>query len=223
MANAFPANAGFQKNIRPGWLGDVLTRDHLLPGGAKIDAAAFNSADAVVVTVAAGGGAVDAVAVPVAPLSAEIPAGALIPIGAPGSKQFAYLSAKAPKGAVTLAVQPLATALAAGDRGYYNAPGAPKRIPAGTIVGLTYAELENAGAAGVKWGAAADADDVVRITAFDVPDANTNDDVDLLRPGTLIKVNFLPGWAALSAALKNKIRATYEVTVGAPGDEVPAV
>jgi hypothetical protein len=74
----------------------------------------------------------------------------------------------------------------------------------------------------VKWGPAADDDDVVKILAYDVPDADVNNDCELLRRGTGIKVNFLPGWTDLSAAVKAKVRATYEVTVGAPGDEVPA-
>lgn len=221
--SSFPNNAGFQKNIRPGFVGDVLSREHLLPGGAKIDAALFNSADAIKIVVGVGGAAADAVAVPVAALSAELPAGAVIPIGAANSKKFIVLSAKALKGAVLLATQPLPTALVAGDTGYYDIPGEPKRIASGTIIGLTNAELEGAAATGVLWGPAADADDVVRITAYDIQDADSNNDCDLLRPGTLIKVNFLPGWADLSAAIKNKIRATYEVTVGAPGDEVPAV
>lgn len=296
---AFPENAGYQKNIRPGWLGDVLSRDHLLPGGAKLDTSLFNSADAVkavvgaagaaagavsipvdalsdkipagtflnfgtyapvVVTVAAGGAAVDDVAVPVVALTGQIPSGTILRFGA---KKFARLTANAAAGAVALAVEALATALVAGDvanflggtkqarvtadaakgavaiavdelqfglvdrdTAYYDLPGQPKRIPSGTAVGLTNAQLEGASATGIKWHPAVDTDDVVRLTAFDVVDRDMlgipNDDVDLVRPGTLVKVNFLPSWANLSATIKNKIRATYEVTVGAPGDEVPA-
>lgn len=218
----FPDNAGFTKNIRPGFVGDLLTRDHLLPGGAKVDAPTFNSADAVAVTVATpGAGQNDAgdTAVKVAALPKPIPAGAVLDFG--GAK-FARLTAEAAEGATVLAVGALPTALADGDTAYYDAPGAKKRIPAGSVVGLTNAELEGASASGVKWGKADDSDDVVRIIAFDIPDADKSDDCDLLRAGTLIKVNFLPGWDDLSSAVKGKIRAAYEVTVGAPGDEVPA-
>lgn len=222
MDRAFPANAGFQKNIRAGWVGDLLTRDHLLAGGVKINAPLFNSADAVKVVVGVGGAAANAVAIPVAALSEEIPAGSVITLGAVDSKKFAALSAKALKAATSLAVQPIPTALVANDTGYYNAPGSPKRIAASTAVGLTNAELENAGATGVLWGPAADGDDVIRLLAYDIADANVNNDGDLLRPGTLIKVNFMPSWAGMSAAVKAKVRATYEVTVGTPGDEVPA-
>lgn len=300
MGNAFADNVGYQKNIRPGFLGDVLSREHLLPGGAKIDAAAFNSADAITAAVGAGGAAIGATSVPTAALTAIIPAntilnfGTLAPVVATvgvagaaqgatsvpvaalsgpiptgtvldfGGAKFAVLTANAAAGATALAVRALPTALVSGDAAtfkggtkqarltaaaaqgataltvdelqfalvqndtaYYNVPGKPKRIPAGTVVGLTFAELEAAAATGVKWGPAADTDDLVRITPFDVPDADVNDDCELLRPGTLIKVNFLPGWGVpglitLSAAVKAKIRAAYETTVGAPGDEVPA-
>lgn len=223
MAKAFPANPGYQKSIRPGFVVDVLSRDHLLPGGIKIDAVAFNSEDAVKVTVGTGGAAANATTVPVTALPEEVPSGAIIQFGAANSTKFARTSAVAAKGATSVAVQPLPTAVVAGDIGYYNAPGQPKRIASGTLVGLTIAEYEGAGAAGVKWGPAADADDYVRIMAFDIPNADEENDADLLRVGTGIKVNFLPSWAGASTTLKTKIRAAYEVTVGAPGDEVAAV
>ena len=300
MSNAFAENTGYTRNIRPGFVGDVLSREHLLPGGAKIDAAAFNSADAIKAMVGAAGAAIGATSVPVAALSARIPANSILNFGtlAPvvatvgvagaaqgatsvpvaalsgpipsgtvldfGGAKFAVLTANAAAGATSLTVRALPTALVSADAAtfkggtkqarvtseaakgatsltvdelqfalvqddtaYYNVPGKPKRIPAGTVVGATYAELEAAAATGLKWGPAADSDEVVRILPFDVPDADMNDDCELLRAGTLIKVNFLPGWGVaglitLSAAVKAKIRAQYEVTVGAPGDEVPA-
>ena len=214
--NTFLSGTGHQQNVRPGFLGDFLNREHLLPGGAKIDAAAFNGAEAVKVTVTANR-AVDATEVAVTALSAAIPSGTVLDFG---GKKFARLTAEAAKGVTSLVVAALATALVTSDVAYYNPPGEKKRVPAGTPVGLTNTELEGAANAGIAWGPAGDADDVVRLTAFDVVDANTNNDVDLLRPGTLIKVNRLPNWSSLSAAVKTKIRATYECTVGAPGQEV---
>jgi hypothetical protein len=199
----------------------VLTRDHNLPGGVKLDAAAFNSADAVVVTVD-GAALANATSVDVEALSGALPAGALVPLGAANSKKFLYLSAAAEAGATTLAVQPLATALAGGEVGYYNAPGAKRRVANGTVVGWTHAEMEAAAASGLLIGPAADADDVVRIILFDVPDVDKNPDAELYRQGSLVKVNFLPGWDTLSSAVKTKIRAQYETTVGGPGAEVPA-
>ena len=208
----------FQQNGAPGFIADLKTREHVLPGGAKIDAAQFVSADAVKVAVGVAGAAVDAVAIPVAALTEPIPNGTVLDFGA---KKFARLTTDAAKGAVSLTVAALVTALVSGDTAYYLAPGRKKRIISGTLVGLTNAELEGASVvtagvpAGVKWGPAADADDVVRLTVWDVIDANEKNDVDLLRPGTLIYVNHIPNWSTLSAALKNKIRATYELTTGA--------
>lgn len=221
MNGAFPENATFEKNIRPAWTGDTLTREHVLAGGAKIDSTLFNSVDAVKVVVAAAGAAADALAIPLKlALSDKIPAGVSLDFG---GKKFARLTAEAAKGAMGLVNAALPTALVEDDVAYYNQPGMPKRIQASTVVGCTYEELEAAAATGLKWGPAADTDEVVRIVVYDIPDADTNNDCELLRPGTLLKVNFMPSWAGLSAAVKAKVRAAYEVTVGGPGDEVPAV
>jgi hypothetical protein len=208
----------YQQNGQPGFIADLLTREHVLPGGAKIDAALFTSADAVKVTVATGGAAQGATTVPVTALADAISVGTVLDFG--GAK-FARLTAAAAKGATSLTVTALVTALAAGDVAYYNKPDQPKRIAAGTLVGCTNAELEAAATvtngvpAGLKWGPAADADDIVRFVVFDITDADTNNDVDLLRPGSLVYVNFVPNWAGLSTTLKNKVRATYELTTGA--------
>ena len=80
MSQAFPENTRFQKNIRPGFIGDVLSRDHLLPGGVKIDAALFNSIDAVKAVVGAAGAAIGATSIPVDALSDKIPSGTYAPV-----------------------------------------------------------------------------------------------------------------------------------------------
>lgn len=208
----------FQTNILPGFVGDFLSREHVLAGGVKIDATTFPGEEAVKVTVGANA-ATDAVLVAVTALSDRIPSGTVLDMG---GKKFARLTADAAKNAVSLTVAPLATALVAGDIASYTPPGLPKRVAAGRLVGCTYVELEGAAATGLKWGRAEDADDHVRILAYDIIDVDKNNDGDLLRPGTLIYVNFLPGWAELSNALKTKVRALYECSVGAPGQEVPA-
>jgi hypothetical protein len=87
-------------------------------------------------------------------------------------------------------------------------------IPAGTLVGRTIAER----AAGAAFGPAADADDEVFITVADVDldDANEDDrvDVDLVRHGTLIKIDLLPSYAGASAAVKTKLEAKYQLILG---------
>ncbi len=219
MSRAFPANAGFTSNVRPEWAGDVLTRDHNLPGGVKLDAAAFNSADAVRVVVGAAGAAEGATTVPVDALEGALPSGAVLDFG--GAK-FARLTAAADAGDTALAVSALPTALVDNDTAYYNAPGSKRRVANGTVIGCTYAELEAGADSGVLWGPAGDADDIVRIVLHDVVDVDENPDAEVYRAGSLVKVNFLPGWATLSAAVRGKIRAQYETTVGGSGAEVAA-
>lgn len=85
-----------------------------------------------------------------------------------------------------------------------------KPVPNGTLLGRTFAERD----AGTAFGLAVDTDDEFFIVAFDVTDALNNNDVELYRPGMLVKENFLPGWPGLSSALKAKVRAVYRTTKG---------
>lgn len=116
----------------PVWAGDYFARDHMLPGGARLDAAAF----------------------------------------------------------------PAAT---------------PLTVVSGTALGRTLAER----AADAGFGPAAAGDDEVFLVCFDVFDANRNPDVELYRPGSIVKENFLPGWDDLAAEVKTLVRAAYLCTVGA--------
>lgn len=186
----------------PAWAGAFFEPEHLLPGGARLDPAQFNAADAVAVTVGAGGAAAGATAVPVAALPGPIPAGTTLFFG--GTK-YARLTAAAAAGAVSLAVSALPTALVAGDAATY--PGAGRKsIASGTVLGRTYAERD----AGTPFGPAADADDEVYLVAFAIDDAAKNADVDFVRPGEfVVKENLLPQAGALSAALMAKLRANY--------------
>ncbi|BCM88733.1 hypothetical protein IAD21_00575 [Abditibacteriota bacterium] len=208
---------GFTVNSRPGWIGDFLNRDAVLAGGAKIDAALFKSADAVKVTVGANAAA-DATSLTVAALSKPIPIGSVLDFG---GKKFARLTAAAAKGATTLTVAALATALVTNDVAYYSAPGEPKRIASGTLVGATNAEIDAATVvtsgvpAGLKWGPAADGDDVVYLIIYDVIDADKNNNIELYRHGRIVKINNLPSFSGLSNTLKGKVRSSYECTIGA--------
>jgi hypothetical protein len=100
------------------------------------------------------------------------------------------------------------------DNSLFGSPDAFGRltIPSGTVIGRTYAERD----AHTPMGPAADTDDEVFIIAFDVTDANVNDDVEVTRhnAGLQVKENFLPGFSSLSAAVKAKVRASYVCTIG---------
>ncbi len=85
-----------------------------------------------------------------------------------------------------------------------------KPIPSGTVVGRTYAERD----AGTGFGPAADSDDEILIVAFDVTNAIDLTDVELYRPGSMVKENLLPDWDILSAAVKASLRAKYQTIKG---------
>lgn len=191
----------------PRWAGDYMNREHLVPGGAKLDASAFNATDAVVVTVGAAGALAAATAVPVDALSGPIPSGTTLHFG---TDKYATLSAAAAAGATSLTTLAIPTALVDNDTATY-AGTQTKAVPSGTVVGRTFTERAN----GDPFGPAADADDEIYLTAFDVTDASVLDDVELYRHGGVVKENYLPVFSALSAALKAAIRANYQTTVGA--------
>jgi hypothetical protein len=287
----------YQQSGAPSFIADMLTREHVLAGGAKLDAAAFTPADAIAAIVGAAGAAAGASSIPVdallgaipvgtilnfgsyapvtvtvadadvnagettigvAALSGPLPAGTVLRFGSglyarltanaaagatsltvealaadipnastatfPGGTKQARLTAAAALGATALTVDELQFALVDDEVAYYTPPNTPRRVPSGTLVGCTYAELEAAPAltdgvpAGLLWGPAADSDDLVYFTVYDVTDADVNNDVDLLRPGTLIYANHIPNWDTMSSALKTKVRTAYQVTVA--GTEV---
>jgi len=191
----------------PTFIGDFLSRDYLLAGGVKLLAAGFNPFGAVTVTVGTGGAAINATSVPVTALSGALPSGTVLNFG---TNKFATLSAPAAAGATSITVAPIPTALVAGDTATYPGTSGKVMVPAGTRIGRTYAER----ATDVPFGAAADADDEVFIVAYDVYDLNEVNDADVLRKGTLIKENLLPGWAGETTALKAKVRSVYETTLG---------
>lgn len=88
-----------------------------------------------------------------------------------------------------------------------------KFIAAGTMLGRTYAERD----AGTGYGPVDPVgDNEMYLLAFDVTDAVKNPDCDLLRHGTLVKENYLPGWSGLAANVQAAIRANYQTTIGTP-------
>jgi hypothetical protein len=178
----------------------------MMPVPVKIDEAQFNASDAVKVTVTANRAA-DATDVPVAALSGPIPSGTVIDLG---GKKFARLTAPAAKGAVTLAVAALATALVTNDTGTYKGVG-KKSVPSGTLVGRTYAERN----AGTPWGPADVAgDDEIYLIVRDNSDLTKDATNELYRHGQVVKENYLPGFSGFSDAQKTKVRALYSCIGG---------
>jgi hypothetical protein len=190
----------------PRWAGDYLDREHVVPGGAKLLASAFAREDAVVVTL---DGSADAAAtsLTVEPLSGAIPSGTLLHFG---SGEFARLTAAAAAAATELTVEAIPTALENADTATYSGTES-YAVRSGTLVGRTFAER----ASGTAFGPHAENDDEVYLVVYDVDDVSLNNDVDLYRPGSIVKENFLPGFADWSAVDLAALRAAYTTTRGA--------
>ena len=103
----------------PVWAADFLSREHLVPGGARLDAAQFYNTDAVLVTVGSSASA-GATSITVTALTGAIPSGTVLDFG--GAK-FARLTANAAAAATTLTVAALPTALAGAETARYLGVG----------------------------------------------------------------------------------------------------
>jgi hypothetical protein len=210
----------------PEWMGDFGSRDHLMPWPAKLDATQFKDANAVLIVPTAPNSAADTTITATAittPLTAALTAlgstsrilraGQIIDFG--GAK-FARLSQDVNLGDTTIHVDALPTALIVGDVGRVSA-GVVEFIPSGTPVGRTFAERD----ANTAFGAAAITDDEIFLTAFDCPNALVNNDIELYRHHSVVKENYLPGYAAYAAGL-GIADPTVAPTLGHTGSDGPA-
>lgn len=84
-------------------------------------------------------------------------------------------------------------------------------VPSGTVVGRTIAERD----ASAPFELAAVGDNEVFIVVFDVDDVANINDAEVARPGTLVKENFLPGFAGLVAGVQALVRGAYQCVRGA--------
>lgn len=190
------------------WAGDYFDRDHMIPGGAKLDPDQFNDTDAVVVTVGAAGASAAATSVPVDALSGSIPSGTTLHFG---TNKFATLSAAAAADDTSLTTLAIPTALVDNDTATYEGVGTSTTVLSGTVVGRTIAERDN----GDAFGPADASDDEVYIVCFDKYDVTIDADIELYRPNSIVKENMLPGWDDLATAVQTLVRAAYICTRGA--------
>lgn len=191
-----------RSSFRPNWAAEAIDDRNIIPGGANIDAAPFPFADSFTVTVTAAAAAGANVSIAVSKLERSMPAGTGLNFG--GGK-LATLISKADDGATTIRAT-LAAALTGNETAQFAGISGQKVIKAGTLVGRTWAERD----ANVPYGVAVDADEDIYLLAFDVENAIAQPDCALLRHNTLVRDALLPGWAALSPALKAKVRSLYE-------------
>jgi hypothetical protein len=209
----------------PNWFGEMYDEKALIPGGALVTVAQFPASDAVRVTANAAAAAATSIPLtaplllqadgsPLAVGQIAIPAGALIDFG--GAK-VAITTANALRGATAIAVRALPTAITVNDAGLYS--GVAKRnVPSGTLVGRTLAERD-AGGRLEPWTAG---DEDFYLVMWEAS-LELSDEVALVRPGTIIKENWLPGWATMSAPMRAAIRGRYQCIVGAPSNANPYV
>lgn len=209
----------------PNWLGEQYSPDRLIPGGGQVTASLFPALDAVRV-VSPAGAAASAVSIPVSAvlLNADgsplamgqiaIPTGSLVDFG--GTK-IAVTTAPVLRGATAIAVRALPTAIAANDIGNYFGIG-KRTVPSGTLIGRTLAERD----AGLRFEPWTAGDEEVFLAFWDA-DLGMSEEVALLRPNTIVKENYIPGFTAMTAPAKAAIRAKYQCIVGSPANANPYV
>lgn len=188
------------------FLGDFGSREHILAGGAQLDAdAVYSGEDAYTIQINDAAATQGDTTITVDALPVALPDNAELTFG---SVTVRLNGAKA-AGQTSLTVDALGGDIADDATAIYDASPTSNVVVSGTIVGRTIAERN----AGDPFGPAADADDEVFITVADV-DLDKTTDVDLVRHGSLIKTNFLPAYAAASSTVKTKLEAAYQLILG---------
>lgn len=184
------------------WMGDFGSRDHLIPGGARVDAAQWESVDYTIT--ATEPAIVGAESITVAALPVAIPDDTVLDFL--GAGELVRVTAAAAAGATSLVVEALDAAIEDNDTATFTVTDpSPVTVVSGTVIGRTIAERD----AGTNFGPADAADDEIFIVVNDVYDASINPDVELYRPGSIVKENFLPGWSGLAAGVQTDVRARY--------------
>jgi hypothetical protein len=205
-----PANfTPITSSAHPRWAKDYRNREHVRPGGAKLDATQFPRDDSVLVKVNnASGEAVGDTTITVDALSGAVPAGATLRFS---NGALVYVTAAAIATATSLTVEALQVALTDNLEAVYMGTGRVT-VGDGTLVGRTYTERD----AGTGFGPAADGDvggsGEAYLLAYTVDDATVNNDCDLYEHGSRVAENHVPGWDSLSTAQKAYIRDKYICT-----------
>lgn len=201
------------QRVAPAWLGSRISDSKVvIPGGIQINPVGLPREDRVVFTTTAAAvttGSAKTVAF-TAPLSGAIPAGTVFDLG--GGK-FLTMPTGAAEGATQITDGVVSgVALAGGETGTYQGVGKTMLL-SGTFLGRTLAERD----AGTGYGAAATTDEQFTVLLYDT-DLAMEDVAAGVQPlaGNILYENFMPGFDALSADLKTKLRSLYTCLVAQP-------
>lgn len=192
--------------MQPAWATEPIGPQNMIPGGAQVDPTMFSSSDAFTVTVTSAETASPTATIAVEPIDGSIPAGYTLNFGA---GKYATLNSVAAIGTTSLDAS-LTSNLIGTETALFPGVSGKKFIPAGTLVGRTYAERD----AGIRFGPYASGDEEVYLLAFDTPDAAINPECELLRHQTLVRDHLLPGWVNLPTDNKTIIRNLYQCVRG---------
>lgn len=196
----------------PAWAKDYGNREHLVAGGARVDPNQFPRENNVIVTVGTGGAAIGATSIPVTALSGPIPSGTTLRFS---NGVSAFTTAAVVAGATAIPVEALGAAVPAGATATYEASG-KIYIRSGTFIGRTIAERD----AGTGFGPVADTDLAAGagegyLLYHDIDDAAENPDATLYRHASMVDEAHLPGFATLTTAQRDYLRARYHCMRGA--------
>ena len=200
----FDAGA-WQEENSPRWAADFRSRDHLVPGPVKLEAAQFPVTGTVVVTMD-GAEIAGVTSLTVDPLPGAIPSGTLLDFS--GTSEIVRTTALAAKGATEVPVEATDAAIEDNDTATYIPAGATKKtVRSGTAIGRTIAERD----AKTGYGPASAADDEVYLLAFGVEDVGEDNAGVVYRPGSVVKENLLPEVidGTMISGVLTKIRANY--------------
>jgi hypothetical protein len=189
------------------FLGDVESRDHVLPGGGQLDSAASYGAGEEVYTIKVNDADVNAgeTSITVDALPVALPSGTQLNF----SGTIAELTADAAAAATSITVTALTADIANDAEATYDAQADSRFVPAGTLLGRTTAEV----LAGDPWGPYGDSDNEIYILLDEV-DLEQSPDCNVVRHGSMIKYDFLPSWSASSSTAKAALHANYEIVKG---------
>lgn len=199
----------------PVWAGDFGGRDHILPFPGRIDPAQFADAAGVRLVVAAGSDVdvgdttipINPVVGPILPFGSTLPssgplvaAGTMLTFLTPGTTTPGLpvrVTAPVNIGDSALTVEAVLSDISAGDTAVYSR-WSTRSVLSGTLCGRTYAERD----ARTGFGPAdVGGDDEIFLLLFDVPDALDNPDAVFYRENSVVKENYLPGYAEMISAV----------------------